>query len=225
MTCPKGIEGLLQDELITLGAIASKQTVGGVHCKATLETMYQICLWSRLANRVLLPLVQGLVSDTQACYKLCHDYNWSELFKRGSTLAVSFSGQTAFMRNTVYGAQLMKDAIVDSLRETIDERCDVDTKNPDCRVTVRLHHGELAIFYDLSGHSLHQRGYRILAGTAPIKENLACALLIRTGWPKMLAQEIPLSHETSSEENAFRGNSNSSPFFNRSLLRLRHFTD
>lgn len=197
ITCPKGIEGLLQDELISIGATESKQTVGGVHCKATLETMYQICLWSRLANRVLLPLIQGPVADSQACYRLCHNYNWSELFMRGSTLAVSFSGQSAFMRNTVYGAQLMKDAIVDSLRATIAERCDVDTKNPDCRVTVRLHHGELSIFYDLSGHSLHQRGYRILAGTAPIKENLACALLIRAGWPKMLAQEPPLSQEIS----------------------------
>ena len=192
VTCPKGIEGLLQDELQNIGASACKQTVGGVHCAGSLEVMYQICLWSRLANRVLLPLIKGPVVDTKACYQLCHDYPWGELFKRGSTLAVSFSGQTAFMRNTVYGAQLMKDAIVDSLRETLQERCDVDTKNPDCRVTVRLHHGELSIFYDLSGHSLHQRGYRRQAGTAPMKENLACALLIRAGWPKLMTSHLPL---------------------------------
>lgn len=192
ITCPKGIEGLLQDEVIGLGASAVKQTVGGVHCEGTLEVMYRICLWSRLANRVLLPLVKGPVKDSKDCYQLCTDYDWGALFKRGSTLAVSFTGQSLFMRNTVYGAQLMKDAIVDKLRIAWDERCDVDTKNPDCRVTVRLHQGELAIFYDLSGHSLHQRGYRKQAGEAPIKENLACALLIRAGWPKMLVNHLPL---------------------------------
>ncbi len=191
VTCPKGIEGLLQDELTSLGATASKQTVGGVHCEATLEVMYQVCLWSRLANRVLLPLVSGHVRDTKDCYQLCTDYDWGAMFKPGSTLAVSFTGQSLFIRNTVYGAQLMKDAIVDSLRKTQNERCDIDTKNPDCRVTVRLHRGELTVFYDLSGHSLHQRGYRRQAGSAPIKENLACALLIRAGWPKMLVNHLP----------------------------------
>jgi 23S rRNA (guanine2445-N2)-methyltransferase / 23S rRNA (guanine2069-N7)-methyltransferase len=201
ITCPKGIEVLLQDELSRLGATALKQTVGGVHCEASLEIMYQICLWSGLANRVLLSLTQGPVSDSDACYQLCRNYPWSKLFTPNSTLAVSFTGQSAFMRNTVYGAQLIKDGIVDHLRETLQERCDVDTKNPDCRVVARLHNGKLSLFYDLSGHSLHQRGYRTQAGTAPIKENLACALLIRAGWPKMLAQEIPNS------ENNFSDNS------------------
>lgn len=192
ITCPKGIEGLLQDELVALGALASKQTVGGVHCEASQEVMYRICLWSRLGNRVLLPLTKGSVSESQDCYDLCASIPWAELFKRGSTLAVSFTGQSTFIRNTVYGAQLLKDAIVDTLRTALQERCDIDPKNPNCRIVARLHHGELAIFYDLSGHSLHQRGYRKQAGMAPIKENLACAILIRAGWPKMLLNQQPM---------------------------------
>lgn len=186
VTCPKGIEGLLQDELQSFEAEACKQSVGGVNCEATLEVMYKICLWSRLANRVLLLLTKGPVSNTKECYQLSYDYDWSALFNRGSTLAVRFSGQTDYIRNTMYGAQLVKDAIVDSLMKAWEERCDIDPHEPDCAVRARLHNGELSVFYDLSGHSLHQRGYRKQAGMAPLKENLACALLIRAGWPSLL---------------------------------------
>lgn len=185
VTCPKGIEGLLQEELDQIGASTTKQTVGAVQCKASLKIAYQICLWSRLANRVFLVLTEGAVSSSQACYQLATNYPWSQLFKQGSTLSVSFTGRSDFMRNTVYGAQIIKDGIVDNLRKTLKKRCDIDIKNPDCRVSARLHHGKLSLFYDLSGHSLHQRGYRLQAGTAPIKENLAVALLIRAGWPKI----------------------------------------
>ncbi|MBX9585832.1 MAG: hypothetical protein K2X50_01110 [Gammaproteobacteria bacterium] len=192
VTCPKGIEGLLLEEIIQLGATSCKETVGGVFCEVSLENMYQICLWSRLANRVYLPLIKGPVYNTQDCYDLCSRYDWSKLFKLDSTLMISFSGRSDFIRNTVFGAQLIKDAIVDNLRKKLQRRCDIDTKNPDCRVHARLHHGVLSFFYDLSGHSLHQRGYRKKGGEAPIKENLACALLMRAGWPAMSKNCQPL---------------------------------
>lgn len=186
VTCPKGLEILLLDELQALEASACKQTVGGVYCQATLLVMYKICLWSRLANRVLLLLTSGPVASTKDCYQLSYEYDWSALFNRGSTLAVRFSGQTNYIRNTMYGAQLVKDAIVDNLVKAWEERCDIDPHEPDCAIRARLHHGELSLFYDLSGHSLHQRGYRKQAGAAPLKENLAAALLMRAQWPELM---------------------------------------
>lgn len=192
ITCPKGIEGLLLEEISSLGAASCKETVGGVFCDASLEKIYQICLWSRLANRVYLSLFKGTVKNTQDCYGLCSRYDWSKLFKLDSTFAVSFSGHSDFIRNTVFGAQLIKDGIVDKLRNTLKRRFDVDTKNPDCRVHARLRHGVLSVYYDLSGHSLHQRGYRKYGGDAPLKENLACALLIRAGWPAMAKNLQPI---------------------------------
>jgi len=192
ITCPKGIESLLQNEIEALGATQSRQTVGGVHCQSSLESLYQICLWSRLANRVLLLLFTGSVKDSPMCYQLSHDFDWSNLIHADSTLSVHFTGQSPFMRNTVYGAQLIKDSIVDKLRETTGRRCDIDPDNANCKIQARLHHGELSVYYDLSGGSLHQRGYRKQAGAAPLKENLAAALLLRADWPKRSADKQPL---------------------------------
>jgi 23S rRNA (guanine2445-N2)-methyltransferase / 23S rRNA (guanine2069-N7)-methyltransferase len=133
-----------------------------------------------------MPLLKGEVTSTKDCYELCASFPWSTVLKPASTLAVDFMGVSDFIRNSVFGAQLVKDAVVDNLRKARNERPNVDLEKPDCLIHARLHHGELTVFYDLSGHSLHQRGYRKDAGAAPLKENLAAALLIRAGWPKMM---------------------------------------
>ncbi len=191
VTCPKNLEGLLQDELATLDATALKQTVGGVYCDASLKIIYQICLWSRIANRVLLQLFSNPVSDNQQFYKQCYAYDWAALFKEDSTLSVNFSGKSENIRNTMYGALLIKDAIVDKLRDQTGERCDIQPQGADCVIHGRLHRGILNVYYDLSGESLHKRGYRQQTGSAPLKENLAAALLYRAKWPTFAANQQP----------------------------------
>ncbi len=190
VSCPKGLEGLLLDELKTLGALACKETMGGVHCNASLEVIYKICLWSRLANRVHLSLSQNPVESTKDCYDASFAIAWDKILKPDATIAVEFSGSSDYMRNTMFGAQLIKDTIVDKIQKTRNHRTQVDTENPDCVIHARLYQGQLFISYDLSGHSLHQRGYRKDAGEAPIKENVAAALLIRAGWPKLMASPL-----------------------------------
>jgi len=190
VTCPKGLEGLLLAELTELQAQKAQETVSGVYCIASLEVMYKICLWSRLANRVYLWQKSDDVDSSQACYELASSIPWEDVLKPGSTIAVDFKGTSDFMRNTMFGAQLIKDAIVDRLKEKRNERPNVDPDSADCRIYARLHDGELSICYDLSGHSLHQRGYRKDAGEAPLKENLAAAILIRAGWPKMMTTPL-----------------------------------
>ena len=88
----------------------------------------------------------------------------------------------------MYGSQRVKDAVVDRIRRIEGERPDVDTKNPDIRIQVRQHKGRVTVSLDISGESLHRRGYRSGQGSAPIKENLAVALLLRAGWPEIAAQ-------------------------------------
>jgi 23S rRNA (guanine2445-N2)-methyltransferase / 23S rRNA (guanine2069-N7)-methyltransferase len=190
ITCPKGIEGLLLDELKSIGVESSKETIGGVYCRASLEVAYKICLWSRLANRVYLPLLRAEVTTTRDCYDACVAIKWETILKDNATVAVDFKGASEFMRNTMFGAQLIKDTVVDRIQKTRGHRTQVEPKSPDCLIHVRLHHNELTVFYDLSGHSLHQRGYRREAGEAPIKENLAAALLIRAGWPKVMSAPL-----------------------------------
>ena len=186
-TCPKGLEMLLAEEMTALGASSVKETVAAVHFEGTLELAYRACLWSRLANRILMPLHSFMLNESDDLYQQCNDIPWESHFTAAQSIAIDFIGTSRLIDNTMYGSQRVKDAIVDRIRRIEGERPDVDTKNPDIRVQVRQHKGRVTVSLDISGESLHRRGYRTGQGSAPIKENLAVALLLRSGWPEIAA--------------------------------------
>ncbi|GGJ89858.1 bifunctional 23S rRNA (guanine(2069)-N(7))-methyltransferase RlmK/23S rRNA (guanine(2445)-N(2))-methyltransferase RlmL [Pseudomonas matsuisoli] len=188
LTCPKGLEGLLKDEATALGMNETKEQTAAVRGVADMETAYRLCLWSRLANRVLLVLGRFPVENAETLYQAIRTVDWSEHLDPTGTLAIEFSGQGSGIDNTHFGALKVKDAIVDQLRERHGQRPSVDKIRPDLRIHVRLDRGEAVLSLDLSGQSLHQRGYRLQQGAAPLKENLAAAVLIRSGWPRIAAE-------------------------------------
>lgn len=186
-TCPKGLEELLADELRTLGADVDKTTVAGVHFHGALEAAYRACLWSRLANRIVLCLLREEgVERPEELHRAVTDVDWSRHLRPGATLAVDFHGRSEQIRHTRFGAQTVKDGVVDALLAQGRPRPGVDLQRPDLRLYAHLHRGRLTLGVDLSGDSLHRRGYRRDVGHAPLKENLAAALLIRAGWPQRL---------------------------------------
>ncbi|WP_219863218.1 bifunctional 23S rRNA (guanine(2069)-N(7))-methyltransferase RlmK/23S rRNA (guanine(2445)-N(2))-methyltransferase RlmL [Vreelandella piezotolerans] len=192
-TCPKGIEGLLADELTALGAEPGKTTVAGVYFSADQATAYRVCLWSRLANRVILLLArESLVETAEQVRNVVARIAWSQHLAPGKTLAVDFHGRSDHIRHTRFGAQTVKDGVVDALQLGGRERPNVDTKAPDLRIYAHLHRANLSLGIDLSGDSLHRRDYRRDVGHAPLKENLAAALLVRAGWPERAKAGEPL---------------------------------
>ncbi len=188
LTCPKGLEGLLADEARGLGLEDVREHTSALRGSADMETAYRLCLWSRLANRVLLVLKRFNMKNADDLYDGVNDVDWQEHLDAAGTLAVEFSGHGSGIDNTHFGALKVKDAIVDKLRNAQGERPSIDKLNPDLRVHLRLERGEAILSLDLSGHSLHQRGYRLQQGAAPLKENLAAAVLIRAGWPRIAAE-------------------------------------
>ena len=187
LTCPKGLEGLLVEEATGLGLEEVREQTSAIRGVADLQTAYRLCLWSRLANRVLLVLARFPMKDAEDLYHGVLDVEWHDHLLPTGSLAVEFSGQGSGIDNTHFGALKVKDAIVDKLRAANGDRPSVDKLNPDMRVHLRLDRGEAVLSLDLSGHSLHQRGYRLQQGAAPLKENLAAAVLIRAGWPRIAA--------------------------------------
>ncbi|NBB10346.1 bifunctional 23S rRNA (guanine(2069)-N(7))-methyltransferase RlmK/23S rRNA (guanine(2445)-N(2))-methyltransferase RlmL [Pseudomonas sp. SLFW] len=187
LTCPKGLEGLLAEEATALGLQETREHTSTIRGSADMETAYRLCLWSRLANRVLLVLKRFPMKDAEDLYHGVHDIEWADHLEPDGTLAVEFSGHGSGIDNTHFGALKVKDAIVDRLRTPDGLRPSIDKLNPDLRVHLRLDRGEAILSLDLSGHSLHQRGYRLQQGAAPLKENLAAAILIRSGWPRIAA--------------------------------------
>ncbi len=190
--CAKGLEYLLVDELKALGAGDVHEALMGVYFSGTLETGYRAVLWSRLASRVLLSLLQTEVRDIDALYDAVRSVRWDKHLNVNDALAVDFSGSNEFVRHTNFGALKVKDAICDQFRATQGARPDVDTEAPTVRINAHLHHDNFSLSIDLGGHALHERGYRPRTGIAPIKETLAAAMLVRAQWPKLAAQGAPL---------------------------------
>jgi 23S rRNA (guanine2445-N2)-methyltransferase / 23S rRNA (guanine2069-N7)-methyltransferase len=187
LTCPKGLEGLLAEEATALGLEETREHTSAIRGFAQMETAYRLCLWSRLANRVLLVLKRFPMANADDLYDGVLSVDWAEHLDAAGSLAVEFSGNGSGIDNTHFGALKVKDAIVDKLRTSTGERPSIDKLNPDLRIHLRLDRGEAILSLDLSGHSLHQRGYRLQQGAAPLKENLAAAVLIRAGWPRIAA--------------------------------------
>ena len=180
--CPRHLEDLLDGELAALGLAQRRVHVGGVEVQAELRDAVTICLRSRIASRVLWPLASFTALDADALYEGVARLRWASIVRPGATLAVGFDGTSRALRHTGFAAQRVKDAVVDSLREARGERPDVDPANPDLRLQAVLHRERVTLHVDLAGAALHRRGWRGDTGEAPVKENLAAALLLRGGW-------------------------------------------
>ncbi|WP_323840108.1 bifunctional 23S rRNA (guanine(2069)-N(7))-methyltransferase RlmK/23S rRNA (guanine(2445)-N(2))-methyltransferase RlmL [Photorhabdus africana] len=178
----RGLEELLKNELEMLGAQSCKIVQGGVHFQGDGRVMYKSLMWSRLASRILLPLNEFNVYSDLDLYLGVQSIDWSQVFSVHSTFSVHFSGTNEEIRNTQYGALKVKDAIVDSFTRKLDQRPNVAKQQPDVRINVFLNKEKASVALDLSGDGLHIRGYRDLAGQAPLKENLAAAIVQRSGW-------------------------------------------
>lgn len=192
VSCPKGLEYLLEEELKALGLYVNRVSPQGVYGEGSLTVIYQLCLWSRIANRVQLILFSGNAANEQSLHQLCTQFHWQTVFTHDKTIAIEFHGASDHIRNTMFGAQVVKDGIVDHFRRLNGSRPSVDKENAQIRIHAHLKNEELTVSLDLTGYSLHQRGYRSKAGMAPLKENVAAALLIRAKWPELAAQGYTL---------------------------------
>ena len=187
-TCPVGLGSVLTAELGELGAGDVRETPAGVYFTGSLAVAYRACLWSRLANRILVRVSDTAVASADDVYTSARSVRWSEHLSVKTRFSVEFRGQTNFIKNTHFGALKVKDGIVDFFRDRDDTRPSVDPKRPDLRIVAQLSKGRLTLSLDLSGESLHRRGYRLEGGKAPLKENVAAAVLMRAGWPKVAEQ-------------------------------------
>ena len=191
-SCPKGLEALVSEELVALGARECKSTLAGVAFAATWPVVYKILIWSRLISRVRYPLSRFSVSSPDSLYEHAAAIPWSEHFSAKQTFMVEAAVSGSLITHGHYAALRVKDAVVDQFRDKGRSRPSVDRLNPDLRLHLVVKGREAILSLDLGGGSLHQRGYRAEGGVAPLKENLAAALLIRAGWPEIAAAGGPL---------------------------------
>ncbi len=184
-TAAKHMETLLAEELRALGLTGARETRAGVSFTGSLADAYRVCLWSRVANRVLLPLARFPAETPEALYAGAAEIAWEDHLAASGTFAVHLDSVESKVSHGRFGALKVKDAVVDRFRNLTGGRPDVQTERPDVQVNVFLHRDQATVSLDLSGESLHRRGYREQGAAAPLKENLAAAILLRAGWPEI----------------------------------------
>lgn len=184
ITCADGLEPLLQEEIEQLGTKVTERKAGRLIIEGTLEQAYRICMWSRLASRVLLPIHTYELDFThdardvaEELYEGAMSFDWSLVFAPQSTFAIRLHAEREIMVNSQFATLRVKDGVVDSFMEAVGRRPSIDTKQPEITIYALAGKTEHTYCLDLSGDSLHKRGYRRYMTDAPIKENLAAAIL------------------------------------------------
>ncbi|MGO9987172.1 MAG: bifunctional 23S rRNA (guanine(2069)-N(7))-methyltransferase RlmK/23S rRNA (guanine(2445)-N(2))-methyltransferase RlmL [Steroidobacteraceae bacterium] len=191
-TAPVGAASVLAEELAQYGACDIRERSHDVKFQGTLEVGYRTCLWSRTATRVLLSVGSIDASSASSIFDAVKRIDWRDHLAPGATLACDCSGGNESIRHTIYGSQLLKDAVCDSLRESTGERPNIKPERPDVLLHLHVEGATALLSVDFSGESLHRRGYRTEGGRAPLKENVAAAVLLRAGWPGIYAEGGPL---------------------------------
>lgn len=192
ITCAPFHESLLLDEIKGFGIKTAKETHLGISFSGSLEDAYRILIWSRLAHHLLLKIKDFRATNQHALYNEIKKINWSQHLKAQDSFRIDILGRHTQFTHPHYLAQVAKDAIVDQFREKTGKRPDIAKETPDIVLTIKAKNEDCQLYLDLSGESLHLRGYRQQAGPAPLKETLAAALVIRSGWLKHLQKPNPI---------------------------------
>ncbi len=187
-SCGKGLEYLLVDELLALGCTRATAALAGANVEGNPVDAQRAVLWSRVASRLLWPIAEFECLDEHALYAGVAAVPWPEHLAGGHTVAVDAHVSGDAITHARYAAQRVKDGVVDVMRAQTGARPDVDIETPDLRLNLVVRKGRAIVSIDLGGGPLHRRGWRQLQGEAPLKENLAAAVLLRGGWPQLYAE-------------------------------------
>lgn len=192
VAAPLNVEDLLEKEIKEAGGTPIRIHRTGIDFTGNLESAYRLCLWSRIGSRVFLELKKFIPANVEALYKEIAAYPWEEVMDSSLTMAVEVSQKNSNLGESRFLSLKIKDGVVDRLRDKTGVRPSIDTDSPDYGIRVHIQGEDATLSLDISGESLHRRGYRQGTGVAPLKENTAAALLMRGGWAQLAATGAPL---------------------------------
>lgn len=179
---PDGGEEVASEELLRLGALDVTPGYRGLYFHAEREALYRIVYRALTVSRVLCPLIRFQAHSPEYLYKRVQDIDWTKMFTTRRTFAVFATVANSAIRHSQYAALTVKDAIVDQFRDKTGERPNIEPLSPDLWINLYLHANRATISLDLSGGSMHRRGYRVESIEAPMQETVAAVLVAMTGW-------------------------------------------
>jgi 23S rRNA (guanine2445-N2)-methyltransferase / 23S rRNA (guanine2069-N7)-methyltransferase len=180
-TCAAGLENIVRKEIASFGGREITTAPGAVSWQGTLESAYRACLWSRFSSRILLEIARFPAPDTDTLYRNVRDLEWDMHFDAKTTFAVYTTLTDSAITHSHFASLRVKDGVVDYFRSIGGRRPNIDVRRPGIRLNLHIRGEQARLALDLSGDSLHRRGYRLQGGPAPLKESLAAAIAALSG--------------------------------------------
>ena len=177
-----GLEDVLAEELIGLGANNLEIGKRMVSFEGDLALMYKANIQCRTALRILRPVYEFKAKTTDDIYKKVKAMNWFEHLTEDSTFAIDAITFSDYFTHSKFVAYRVKDAIADYFMQRTEKRPSVNVENPDLLINFHVAHDKCTLSFDSSGESLHKRGYRVAQTEAPLNEVLAAGMILKTGW-------------------------------------------
>ncbi len=175
-----GLENLLKDEIKALGAKKIEMIDGGVEFDATRKILYQVLLWSRLSSRIYWRIDDLIVPNKSALFDKIMHLPWLSFLSLEARLIIhtQWDGSTQIVGGEGELENVVKSAILKYFQKK-DCLCPwfEESKEKKMILQVRIYQGKAYLSLDMSGELMHKRNYRTEDWLAPIRPNLAAALL------------------------------------------------
>ena len=190
--CPKGLAGVLAEELAALGAERAEASEAGVAFRGAFDLVYAANLHSRIASRILWQVARFPYANENDIYERAKDVRWQDFFSAERTFKIETNAHRSPVKSLDFVTLRVKDAIADHFRDALGKRPSVSSRNPDVRVHVFLDAKSCTLYVDTTGEPLFKRGRRDHVGEAPLKKNLAAGILRMAGWRPGIALLDPM---------------------------------
>lgn len=179
-----GLEDLLFDEIKEAGGKNLRLIKRGVRFEGDEEVLYRCLLSLRTVLRLLVPVFSFKAHTEKDLYFKVKKLPWEDFLELEQTFAIDCVANSRVFNHSKFVSLRVKDAICDRFRDNNNKRPDVNVRNPDLPINVHISDLDVTILLDVSGFSLHQRGYRTSEHKAPLNEALAAGILMLSGWDK-----------------------------------------
>lgn len=180
-TCAFGIEKILSKELKELGYEDLKVENGKVEFDGD-EMDIAICnIHLRTAERVLIKLAEFKALTFEELFQGTKAINFGELIPISGKMHVVGKSVRSQLHSVPDCQSIVKKAVVESMKKTYDREIFAET-GAVYKIEIALLKDMATITVDTSGAGLHRRGYREHSGAAPLKETLAAALVLISGY-------------------------------------------
>ncbi|MDE6027642.1 MAG: hypothetical protein K2G23_06195, partial [Muribaculaceae bacterium] len=178
----QGLEDVLRDELISLGAENVEMGRRMVSFEGDLAIMYKANLCCRTALRILKPIEKFTAHDPDELYDIVRDIEWEKYMTPSTTFSIDSTVNSDEFTHSKFVTYRVKDGIVDHFRDMTGERPSIRVTGADLMLNVHIFEDRVTISLDSSGEPLSKRGYRLEQTEAPINEVLAAGIIMKTGW-------------------------------------------